>query len=310
MNLEHRVRAAEADLFAALGLEVTESFLELAATGRRVRLLASGSGPPVVLLHGVSLTAATWAPLVAALPGHRLLAVDLPGHGLSDPAAYRPGQVRDQAGAVLENVFAALDLDRAPVIANSLGAMFALWYAAAGGERISSLAAVGEPAVAFAGTRVLMPLSLLTVRGLGAAILRSPAPRAVYRRLLARGVGRAEIAAMPAALLDALHAAARRPENARSVASLMHAIDHFRRPRSASVLTPAELEAIALPATFLWGRDAPYLSADRARASIDRIPDATLHVVPGAHGPWLVDPDGVAGLIREHLAAAAAPTRM
>ena len=69
MTLGERIHRAEADLFHAVGAEVEESFLDLANTGLRVRLLAHGSGPPVVLLHGVSLSAAAWAPLFNALGG-------------------------------------------------------------------------------------------------------------------------------------------------------------------------------------------------------------------------------------------------
>jgi pimeloyl-ACP methyl ester carboxylesterase len=86
----------------------------------------------------------------------------------------------------------------------------------------------------------------------------------------------------------------------------MHAIDHFRRPRAQSVLTTSELAAIAMPTMFVWGTDAPYLSAERARPSIDQIPQATLHEVPGGHGPWLVDPKQSADLIRSHLTSIAA----
>jgi hypothetical protein len=49
--------------------------------------------------------------------------------------------------------------------------MLALWHAAAGAERISRLVAIGEPAVALPGVRVRIPLSLLTVRGLGVVVL-------------------------------------------------------------------------------------------------------------------------------------------
>jgi pimeloyl-ACP methyl ester carboxylesterase len=301
MTLEHRIRSAEADLFANLGAEVDESFLELATTGLRVRLLSAGSGPPLVLLHGVSLSAAAWAPLFSALPGRRLLAVDLPGHGLSDPVAYRRGHVRQHARALIEDIFDALGLDEAPVVGHSLGGMLALWYAAAGAERISRLVAMGEPAVALPGVRVRMPLSLLTVRGLGVAVLRSPSPRPVYRRLLAQGLGHAEVAGAPDSLIDALRLSARRSGNARTVTSLMHAIDHFRRPRTESVLTTPELAAIAAPTMFIWGTDAPYLSAERARPSIEQIPTATLHEVPGGHGPWLVDAERSAQLIDTHL---------
>ena len=306
MTLEQRIRSAEADLFATVGAEVDESFLDLATTGLRVRLLACGGGPPLVLLHGVSLSAAAWAPLFNALSGFRLLAVDIPGHGLSDPASYRRGHVRPHARALIDDMFDALGLDEAPVVGHSLGGMLALWHAAAGAGRISKLVAIGEPAVALPGVRVRMPLSLLTVRGLGEAVLRSPAPRPVYRRMLAQGLGRAEVAAAPDSLIDALRLSARRPANARTVNSLMQAIDHFRRPRPESVLTASELVAIAIPTMFIWGTEAPYLSAERARPSIDRIPAAALHEVPGGHGPWLVDPGRSAELIQTHLAAVAA----
>jgi pimeloyl-ACP methyl ester carboxylesterase len=292
MNLERRIRDAEQTLFGAVGADVEESFIELGEAGRRLRVLAHGQGPAVLLLHGVSLSAAAWAPLFTRLPGHRLLAVELPGHGLSDPMAFHA--VREQAGRLIDDILDALGCDEIPVIGHSLGAMFALWHLAAGSDRISELVAVGQPAVALPGVRVRMPLSALTVRGLGYAVLRSPSPRLVYRRMLAQGLGAAEVAAAPEGLVDALRLSARRPENARTVASLMHAIDRFRRPRPESVLTSAELSAIQAPTTFILGSDDPYLSVERARPSIQQIPGATLHEVPAGHGPWLVHPERVA----------------
>ena len=89
----------------------------------------------------------------------------------------------------------------------------------------------------------------------------------------------------------------------------MHAINRFRRPRTESVLTTPELSAIAIPTMFIWGADAPYLSAERAQPSIDQIPGATLHEVPGGHGPWLVDPKRSAELIQTHITSVAASER-
>jgi 2-hydroxy-6-oxonona-2,4-dienedioate hydrolase len=296
-NLERRIRDAESDLFAAVGADVEEFFLELAQTGVRVRVLSNGHGPAVVLLHGVAESAAIWAPLFTKLRHFRLLAVDLPGHGLSDPIAFRDGQVREHARRLLDDILDALGLDEVPVIGHSLGGMFALWHVAAGSKRISEVVAIGEPAVALPGVRVRMPLSLLTVRGLAVAVLRSPSPRLVYRRLLAQGLGPAEVAAAPDSLIEALRLSARRPGNARTVATLMHAIDRFRRPRPGSVLTSAELAAITTPTIFILGSDDPYLSIERARPSIDQIQGAALYEVPGGHAPWLIDAQHAAELI-------------
>ena len=98
---------------------------------------------------------------------------------------------------------------------HSLGGMLALWYAAARPGRITSLVAIGEPAVALPGATVRMPLSLLTVPVLGEGVLRTPAPRPVYRRLLGHGLSPAAAAAAPDELLDVLRLAARRKGNAR-----------------------------------------------------------------------------------------------
>jgi pimeloyl-ACP methyl ester carboxylesterase len=306
MTLEQRIRAAESDLFAGIAGQVEEGFLSLARVGLRVRVFRYGSGPPVILLHGVSLGAAVWAPLLALLPHRQVVAVDLPGHGLSDPVSYRRGHVREHARQLIDDLLDALEVDHAPVVGHSLGGMLALWHAATGAERISALVAIGDPAVALPGVRGRMPLSMMTARGVGLAMLRSPSPPAVYRRLLAQGLGSAEIAGAPAPMLEALRLSTRRSENARTVASLMHAIDRFRRPRAESVLTPGELDAIRTPTMFIWGADDPYLSPEAAAASIDRMPAATLRVLPGGHGPWLVDAGRVADLIDLHLSGIAA----
>ncbi len=298
---ERRIRAAEARLFASLGVQVEESFLALSRLGLRVRVLAHGRGEPLILLHGVALSAAVWAPLFRVLAGHRVLAIDLPGHGLSDPVEHRRGAVRGHAHQLLDDVLDALGLERANLVGHSLGGMFALWHAARPGGRISRLVAVGDPAVALPGTRVRMPLSLLTVPAVGRAVLRSPSPRRVHRQLLAQGFGRAEVAAAPAPLLEALRLSSRRAQNARSVGSLMHAIDGFRRPRPESVLSDAELAAITTPTMFIWGSDDPYLSPAHARPAIARMPAAGLHELPAGHGPWLVHPARTAELIHTHV---------
>jgi pimeloyl-ACP methyl ester carboxylesterase len=52
----------------------------------RMRVFSGGEGPQVVLVHGLGGGAATWVEVVdRLLPRHRVLAVDLPGHGGSQP---------------------------------------------------------------------------------------------------------------------------------------------------------------------------------------------------------------------------------
>jgi pimeloyl-ACP methyl ester carboxylesterase len=303
VKLERRIRDAETRLFARSGLQPEESFLDLASAGVRLRVLSVGAGPPVVMLHGVSLAAAVWTRWLANLAGYRALLVELPGHGLSGPVSYRPGTVRDHTVRLMDDLFDALGLATAPVVGHSLGGMFALWYAAARPGRIASLVAIGDPAVALPGATVRMPLSLLTAPALGQAVLRTPMPRPVFRALLAQGLSPAAAAAAPDDLVEVLRLAGRRSGNAKTVAALMHAIDGFRRPRPDSVMTDDELGHVTVPTMFCWGNDDPFLAPAQARPSIAKIPGAALHVVPGGHGPWLEDPAGCARLVIDHFTA-------
>jgi pimeloyl-ACP methyl ester carboxylesterase len=78
MKADHRIREAETRLFARSGLQPEESFVSLDSTRVRLRVLSVGTGPSLVMLHGVSLAAAVWAPWLADLragmaPGWRIL---------------------------------------------------------------------------------------------------------------------------------------------------------------------------------------------------------------------------------------------
>jgi pimeloyl-ACP methyl ester carboxylesterase len=310
MTIEDKVRAAEQSLFEMAELAVETSFLELPRTGIRVRVLSVGDGQPVVFLHGVTVGAVEWTPLLAELSGYRIHAVDLPGHGLSGPVDYRRGHVREHTVRLLDDLFEALQIAAPPVVAHSLGGMFALWYSAARAGGIGSLVAVGDPAVALPGVTVRMPLSPMTVPVLGRAMLRIPSSRLLYRRLLGMGNGGEAATVASDQLLDALRFAVRRPGNARTVASLMHAINGFRRPRPESVMTADEVGRVTVPTAFLWGTDDPYLPPDDARPWIERMPAATLHEVSAGHAPFLEDPAGSAEIITAHLAATGFPPRV
>lgn len=86
-----------------------------------------GSGPPLVLLHGVGHRRQAWYPVVEHLADRReLILVDLPGHGESDPLSLDGRTVyaalRDELGTFLDQQV----LDRPHIAGNSLGGRMAL----------------------------------------------------------------------------------------------------------------------------------------------------------------------------------------
>ena len=93
--------------------------------------------PAVVMIHGFGSHLGVWESVVPALDGYRVLRLDLLGFGASSrrPGEYRP---EDQANAVLAAMDAA-GIDRAAVVAHSMGATVALTLALQAPERVSRL---------------------------------------------------------------------------------------------------------------------------------------------------------------------------
>jgi pimeloyl-ACP methyl ester carboxylesterase len=114
----------------------------------RISTLTMGTGPDVLLLHGLGGTKASFFDTAADLArhGYRVHALDLPGFGSSSkaPAAYG---ARFFARAVV-GVMDALGIGRAHLVGNSMGGRVALEVGLEHPERVGALALLC-PAVAF-----------------------------------------------------------------------------------------------------------------------------------------------------------------
>jgi pimeloyl-ACP methyl ester carboxylesterase len=111
------------------------------APGRHLSALRWGrTAPQLVLLHGGAQNAHTFDTVALAL-GRPLLAVDLPGHGHSDPG---PGGMSDVEGHARDvaAMLGALGIAHVPVVGMSLGGMVALTLAADAPPVVSRLAMV------------------------------------------------------------------------------------------------------------------------------------------------------------------------
>ena len=110
------------------------------ADGRTLIWREAGSGPPLVLLHGWSLSGAAFAELAGHLPGGRLLIPDLPGHGGSAP----PSVVSLAALATDLAAWLAVAAPEPVTLAGwSLGGMVALELAAGAQMRVERLVLIG-----------------------------------------------------------------------------------------------------------------------------------------------------------------------
>lgn len=108
------------------------------AGGVRTRCLELGSGPPLVVLHGIEASAENHIRNLAALAaGHRVIAPDLLGHGLTD----KPDSGYDIAdyGAHVLALMDGLGIEQADVVGQSLGGWIGCWLALNAPERVGKL---------------------------------------------------------------------------------------------------------------------------------------------------------------------------
>ncbi len=99
------------------------------AAGERVRVIEAGPahGPAVLLIHGWGCSAFAWRHVLPALAaaGHRAVALDLRGHGLSDKPAEEGSYTTASLTAHVEAVRDALGFARHAVIGHSMGSVLA-----------------------------------------------------------------------------------------------------------------------------------------------------------------------------------------
>jgi pimeloyl-ACP methyl ester carboxylesterase len=113
--------------------------LELAHLRVAAEAWGPENGPPVLALHGWMDNAASFERLAPHLDGLRLVALDLPGHGLSDHGP--PGRVQhfvDWAPVVLETAD-ALGWSSFSILGHSMGAGIATLIPAIAPERVDRL---------------------------------------------------------------------------------------------------------------------------------------------------------------------------
>ncbi len=162
----------------ALPGDLRHHFVEM-DDGGRIHVVERGQGPPVVLLHGFSLSVATWTHQLRDLaPRYRVIALDLRGHGQSLPGRAGLGGGVGRLAEDLLTVLDALEVGPALLVGHSMGGMISLEallrVSAADREGlVSGLALVsttGGPIFGFPGYRILARLGgPVAARGLSLA---------------------------------------------------------------------------------------------------------------------------------------------
>lgn len=249
----------------------------------------SGSGEPLVLIHGIGDTRAAWTTVVDALSErHEVFAVDLPGFGTSPglPATETPtAQALARAVATWMDT---QDLRTAHLAGSSLGGWVSLELAALGRARtvlgLSPAGFASDPDQRRLGTMLRL---LRSTTQLMAPLERGMSPR--YRRLL-------QLEAMRAVLLASVVARGNRVPADKAVASLEALAAATGWDGTLAALVQGRFapppDGLDVPVTLAWGaKDRLLPPRQRVRAR-EVLPDARIGLLPGCgHLPMWDDPE-------------------
>lgn len=270
-----------------------------------IHLLTAGrAGPPVVLVHGLDGSAATWVDLLDHLDDdHRLVACDLPGFGRSPRGRHR-GSLEAHATLVGEVVRRSVG-GPAVLVGHAMGAVVAM-LAAARHPQTASAVVLLTPALPRRGAGAvdasLAPLLLSTL--LPGMLHLEPwrrswlAPEERVQALLepgyARDGPRASAAAMEE-MVAAVTAQRRRdhlPAWSRAARSLLWWLGRPDRFHGSA-------EDVRVPVTLVEGMWDPVVPRTAVHATLDRHPAWTHVGLAGVgHLPHLERPSAVASTVR------------
>jgi pimeloyl-ACP methyl ester carboxylesterase len=280
--LEPRPEFGEIAETGPLALQKTELH------GHRVGYRMSGSGPPLLLLHGITSTSEAWRNVMPRLAErYTVVAPDMIGHG--DSAKPRGDYSLGAYAAGVRDLLAVLGFERGTIVGHSFGGGIALQFAYLFPEYTDRITIVSSGGLG----KEVHPL-------LRAATL--PGSEWVLPFLAGEWQVRAGEALASVASRLGLEAGPDLAEFARGYASLIEdgARDAFLLTMK-GVIDPDGQRVSALdrlyladqmPFLILWGSDDPVIPVEHGRRAREAVPSSRYVEFAGAgHWPMLDDPD-------------------
>jgi pimeloyl-ACP methyl ester carboxylesterase len=266
--------------------------------GRAVTYSETGSGPALLLIHGMAGTYENWREVIEPLAQHHtVIAPDLPGHGSSEPGGgdYSLGSL----AAGLRDLLLALGHDRATLVGHSLGGGIAMQFAYQFPELTERLALVSSgglgPEVSAVLRAAALPgadLFIAATAGAGRA-----AGSAIGRGLAAVGLKPnadvAEVARGYASLAD--------PNRRSAFLSTLRGVVGAggQRVHAGDRLYLAE----GVPVLIIWGERDPIIPAHHGEHAHEAIAGSRLEIFPGVgHMPQIEAPARFVSTLERFLA--------
>jgi pimeloyl-ACP methyl ester carboxylesterase len=255
--------------------------VETAAGG--LSTMEAGTGEPVLLLHGLGATKASFLPTLDALaPSYRTIGVDLPGFGDSAKplfGAYDAPYFAQAMTALLD----ALELDSAHVVGNSMGGRVALELGLAHPERVNRLVLLA-PSMSWLKARPFAPYLRLIPTQLG---IFQPTPRPLIEMIVKQFIPGSDTE-WTAAGIDEFMRSYLTPLGRAAFYAAARNI-YLEEPRGPDGLW-TRLGSLKPEALFVWGRKDHVVPIGFARHVREELPAARHLELDCGHVPQLERP--------------------
>jgi pimeloyl-ACP methyl ester carboxylesterase len=266
--------------------------------GRPVSYVQEGSGPVLLLIHGMAGTLENWRAVVEPLAlAHTVIAPDLPGHGGSAPGAgdYSLGAL----ASGLRDLLVVLGHERATLVGHSLGGGIAMQFSYQFPELTERLVLVSSGGL---GPEVSAILRAAALPGADLFISATAALGSTVGSRLARGLAVfglrpstdvAEVARGYASLVD-------RDRRAAFLATVHGVVGtHGQRVDAGDRLYLAE----GMPVMIIWGARDPIIPVQHGKDAHEAIPCSRLEIFERAgHLPQLEAPGHFIAVLEEFIA--------
>jgi pimeloyl-ACP methyl ester carboxylesterase len=267
--------------------------------GQELAYLEAGSGPTLLLIHGIAEAAWAWERVMPPLARtHRVIAPDLLGHGRS--AKPRGDYSLGNQASLMRDLLVHLGIDHATLVGHSLGGGIAMQFAYQYPERCDRMVLIASGGLGKDVTFVLRSLGLP-----GADLVAPLVLSATARNLMLRAggwLGERGLHPSPgqAAFWRGYSSLTDPSTRAAFVATVRAVID--QRGQRVSALERLYL-AGTLPTMLIAGEGDRIIPASHARNAHEQMPGSRLEIVPHAgHFVQIEQPEHVARLILDFVA--------
>jgi pimeloyl-ACP methyl ester carboxylesterase len=266
--------------------------------GHPINFIEAGSGPVLLLIHGMAGTCANWEAVIEPLAiNHTVIAPDFPGHGGSAPGGgdYSLGSL----ASGLRDLMLTLGHERATLVGHSLGGGVALQFTYQFPEMVERLVLVSSGGL---GPDVSPILRAAALPGADLFISATAGVGSRIGSVLGRGFGvlgwrpnadLAEVTRGYATLSD--------PERRKAFIATLRSVVGTDGQRVAALdkLYLAE----ALPLLIVWGENDPIIPVDHAREAHAQLPSSRLEIfAETGHVPQLERPGRFIAVLERFLA--------